>query len=121
MRLIFALLLAMTIPSMARDNGEWTNAPSNVRDWAKRVRSPQGVNCCDVSDGHKTDYEIRGNAYFIPNPENPEAPWLRIPPEAVITEYGNPVGEAVVWYVPQRAGGGEVEFYIRCFVPGAGL
>ena len=35
----------------------------------------------------------------------------------VVYNAGNPVGEAVVWYVQQ----GSNNYYIRCFVPGGGV
>ncbi len=43
--------------------------------------------------------------------------WREVPPEAVVYNAGNPVGEAVVWYVQQ----GPNIYYIRCFVPGGGV
>jgi hypothetical protein len=38
--------------------------------------------------------------------------WWRVPDQAVIRNAGNPLGEAIVWYVNFR---GSIE--IRCFVP----
>ena len=70
---------------------EWGDLPDMVKSWFKSVRSPNGVPCCDVSDGHRTDYEIRSVA----------AP-----------------GESVVWYVQQA---GPRVYYIRCFVSGGGV
>jgi hypothetical protein len=40
---------------------------------------------------------------------------MKVPDEAVIRDSGNPVGEAVVWYVKRRD-----NVFIRCFVPGGG-
>jgi hypothetical protein len=38
--------------------------------------------------------------------------WWQVPEKAIIRNAGNPLGEAVVWYVSLR---GNIE--IRCFVP----
>ena len=121
MRLLTALLAALWTSSATAHvvSAEWDGATPAQRDWAKRARSKQGVPCCDVADGHRTDYDIRADGYWIPNPEKPDAPWLHVPPESVVYNAGNPVGEAIVWYVPMRSANG-ADFFIRCFVPGGG-
>ncbi len=90
-----------------------------VKSWTKSIRSPHGVPCCDISDGHRTDYDIRSDGYWIPDPLHLDLPrqWIKVPPEAVVYNAGNPVGEAVVWYVFQ----GSDTTYVRCFVPGGGV
>lgn len=108
--IVVAAYLVMIAPALAVDNGQYANSP--LRDWFKSVRSKAGVPCCDMSDGHKTESEIRGVDYWVPI----GGAWLKVPPEAVICEFGNPVGEAVVWYVLYQNAP-----IIRCFVPGAGL
>jgi hypothetical protein len=111
--LIIALLSALPCAAMAFDNGQYTDVPDNVRSWFKSVRSPHGVPCCDIADGHRTAYDMRAdNHYWVPI----EGEWRQVPPEAIVYNAGNPVGEAVVWYVRQ----GDDTFYIRCFVPGGG-
>jgi len=97
---------------------EWSEVypkgiPDNVRSWFKSVRSPNGVPCCDVSDGHYTTYDIRNDGYWVPI----EGEWRKVPPESIVHNAGNPVGEAIVWYVRQGAD----TYYIRCFVPGGGV
>lgn len=90
-----------------------------VKSWTKGIRSPHGVPCCDIGDGHRVDYDIRSGGYWIPDPIHLEMPrsWIHVPPEAVVYNAGNPIGEAVVWYVIQGAD----TVYIRCFVPGGGV
>jgi hypothetical protein len=58
--------------------------------------------------GHRTDYEVRDGAYWVPI----EGAWVQVPGHAVIRDRGNPIGEAVVWYVHHRGG-----IVISCFVP----
>jgi hypothetical protein len=72
------------------------------------VIAPNGVPCCDVSDGHRTSYDVRGGAYWVPI----EGQWMQVPERAVIRDQGNPIGEAVVWYVHHRG-----SIIISCFVP----
>jgi hypothetical protein len=110
LRAVFAALI-MCSPALAHDNGQFGDVPDNVRAWFKAVKSHQGVPCCDIADGHPTDFDIRENQYWVPI----NGTWMPVPPEAVIKDDGNPTGEAVVWY---SAYGNQV--YIRCFVPGDG-
>ena len=94
--------------AVAFDNGQFENVPSDVRAWFKGVIAPNGVPCCDISDGHRTEYDFREGAYWVPI----EGQWMQVPAHAIIRDRGNPVGEAVVWYVHHRGG-----IIISCFVP----
>ncbi len=83
-------------------------AVDRIRAWFKGVHSPAGVPCCDISDGHRTEYDVRAGAYWVPI----NGLWWQVPEKAIVRNAGNPLGEAVVWYVSLR---GNIE--IRCFVP----
>ena len=72
--------------------------PPDIRAWFKSVMAPNGVPCCDISDGHRTDYDVREGTYWVPI----EGQWMEVPERAIIRDRGNPVGEAVVWYVHHR-------------------
>jgi hypothetical protein len=100
--------LASTGVARAVDRGQFSDVPDDVRAWFKAVIAPNGVPCCDISDGHRTDYEVRNGAYWVPI----EGTWMPVPTHAVIRDRGNPVGEAVVWYVHHRG-----SIIISCFVP----
>jgi hypothetical protein len=88
------------------------NVPDHIPSWFKSVQSPKGVPCCDIADGHRTDYNMRGDQYWVPI----DGEWLPVPAEAIIYNAGNPVGEAVVWYTKYNG-----KAYIHCFVPGGGV
>ena len=101
-------MIALTGAALAFDNGQYDNVPPDIRAWFKGVVAPNGVPCCDISDGHRTDYDVRGGTYWVPI----EGQWMEVPDRAIIRDRGNPVGQAVVWYV--RHGGSII---ISCFVP----
>lgn len=101
------LMLALTTAG-AVDRGQFADVPDDIRAWFKGIISPSGVPCCDISDGHRTSYEVRSGNYWVPI----EGLWWQVPDRAVIRDRGNPVGEAVVWYVHH---GGSI--VISCFVP----
>jgi hypothetical protein len=110
--LLAASLCILCLTAQATDRGQYTNVPDNVRAWFKSVRSPNGVPCCDVADGHRTDYDMREDGYWV----RIDGEWLPVPGEAVVQNAGNPVGEAIVWYTKFNG-----RAFIRCFVPGGGV
>jgi hypothetical protein len=111
-RMVFVALLAcmaaLASAASAFDNGQYNDVPADIRAWFKSVMAPNGVPCCDISDGHRTEYDVRAGAYWVPI----EGQWMEVPERAVIRDRGNPVGQAVVWYVHHRG-----SIIISCFVP----
>ena len=105
---VLASVSALTSAAPAFDNGQYENVPADIRAWFKSAIAPNGVPCCDISDGHRTEYDFRAGAYWVPI----EGQWLQVPAHAIIRDHGNPVGEAVVWYVRHRG-----SIVISCFVP----
>ena len=94
--------------ALAFDNGQYEDVPADIRTWFKSVTAPNGVPCCDMADGHRTEYDVRNGTYWVPI----EGQWMAVPDRAVVRDRGNPIGQAVVWYV--HHGGGII---INCFVP----
>ena len=105
---MMVLGIGLATAAQADDRGQFDNVPDNIRSWFKAIVSPSGVPCCDISDGHRTEYDFREGAYWVPI----EGQWLAVPERAIIRDRGNPVGEAVVWYVHHRG-----SIVISCFVP----
>ena len=108
LRFLLGALILVEGTASAVDRGQFEDVPDDIRAWFKGVRSPAGLPCCDIADGHRTIYDVRGGAYWVPI----DGVWWRVPERAVVRNAGNPLGEAVVWYVSIR---GNIE--IRCFVP----
>jgi hypothetical protein len=88
---LFVSLTFFTGAAHAVDRGQFENIPDDVRTWFKGVRSPAGVPCCDISDGHRTEYDVRAGAYWVPI----NGLWWQVPEKAIIRNAGNPLGEAV--------------------------
>jgi hypothetical protein len=105
---LLAWLSALAGTALALDSGQFDNVPADVRAWFKGVVAPNGVPCCDIADGHRTDYDFREGAYWVPI----EGQLMAVPERAIIRDHGNPVGQAVVWYVHHRG-----SIIISCFVP----
>jgi len=78
--LLIASLAGLPIAAQALDNGQYGGVPDNVRSWFKSVRSPHGVPCCDISDGHRTAFDMRPDGYYVPI----EGEWRQVPPEAIV-------------------------------------
>src|SRR6516162_5604987 len=101
----------------AMDRAELRDVPPAIREWFESMVSPSGKPCCSYADGHRTEFEIRDNKYWVPINEV----WTPVPPEAVLIDKGNPFAEAVVWYSPlieNKKWSGR--YKIICFVPGSG-
>jgi len=101
----------------AMEREELRNVPPQVRNWFESMKSPSGKLCCSYADGHRTEYDMRENFYWVPINQV----WTQIPPEVVIYDQGNPFSEAVVWYNPILENGQPTgQHKILCFVPGGG-
>ena len=72
---LFVSLTFFTGAAHAVDRGQFENVPDDIRAWFKGVRSPAGVPCCDISDGHRTEYDVRAGAYWVPI----NGLWWRVP------------------------------------------
>ncbi|MBT1515254.1 hypothetical protein KIP88_32700 [Bradyrhizobium sp. SRL28] len=48
-----------------RIKGQFGHVPPDIRAWFKSVIAPNGVPCCDESDGHRTTYDVRVGAYWV--------------------------------------------------------
>ncbi len=117
MKIIILLSLLVSPLTMAKDTGQWAQAPPDVRQWFQDQRVPHGPHkgfpCCSVADGEEVQEDIRAGEYWIKGGHFPD--WTLVPDNAVI-KGPNQHGQPIVWYYhvdgnPQ----------IRCFAPGAGI
>jgi|SRR5882672_931266 len=116
MKTRLALLLCLcTTPVWSVDSGQYENVDPGIRNWFKGVKSPHGIPCCDISDGHYTSWrksEVKGYEYEVLI----EGKWLVVPEEAIIRQHDNPTGSSVIWYGIQRGLNLEKTYLIRCFI-----
>lgn len=113
-----AWLSVMWFPAHARElyAGQFDDIDPATRAWFKGVKAKNGVPCCDIADGHLTEYKVDSTGrYFVPIHEMNDE-WVPVPPSAVVLDAGNPYEKAVVWYIKNGT-----EYYIRCFVPTGGV
>jgi len=97
--------------------GQYAQVPKEIQEWYKSVRSPNGASCCDIADGHKTEFRVDAEGvYWVPIEET----WVPVPREAVVYTAGNPEDSAIVWYVKNNGAVGN-PWHIRCFVPNGGV
>src|SRR5258705_9021015 len=88
--LVIGALISVSGTALAVDHGQFENVPDDIRAWFKGVRSPAGVPCCDISDGHRTEYAVRAGAYWVPI----NGLWWRGPEKTIIRKAGKPLREA---------------------------
>jgi hypothetical protein len=88
------ILCSLCAAALATDRGDFANQPDQIRQWFKNAKAPNGGACCDQADGHRTEYELRENHYWVLI----DGKWVVVPAQAVIHNEPNPIGEAVVWY-----------------------
>jgi len=56
---LLARVCARSGTALAFDNGQYDNVSPDIRAWFKGVTAPNGVPCCDMADGDRTDYDFR--------------------------------------------------------------
>lgn len=119
---VVAWLSVMWFPAQSRElyAGQFDDVDPATRAWFKGVKAKNGVPCCDIADGHLTDYKVdEWGHYFVPIADVPNGPnpvWILVPPAALVLDAGNPYEKAVVWYIKNGT-----EYYVRCFVPTGGV
>ena len=64
--LVIGALIFVSGTALAVDRGQFENVPDDIRAWFKGVRSLEGAPCCDISDGHRTNYDVRAGRYWVP-------------------------------------------------------
>lgn len=66
-RLLAALaLLFVCTGALARDNGQWGDRPSHIRQWFQKLMQPDNpvMSCCGEADAFEADnFEVDGDHY----------------------------------------------------------
>ena len=56
---IALLMLVLGVPAAARDNGQWVNSPSRVREWFQSAPHQRQARVASISDRVATVAEVR--------------------------------------------------------------
>ena len=104
-----AVLLAFAISlfvdsAFARDNGQWSDSPVNVREWFQTLKRPDNpsMSCCGEADAFEADnFEVAGDNYvaIITDGKGVIAPGtrIRVPNEKMKWDRGNPTGHGIIF------------------------
>jgi hypothetical protein len=99
--------LATLLPAAARDNGQWSDQPANVRQWFQSLMQPEApmVSCCGEADAYWADaFEATADGEYVaiitdPRDDKPLGRIHRgigtrivVPKNKIKWNEGNPVG-----------------------------
>jgi hypothetical protein len=106
MKLPFATLaaLAMLLPAAARDNGQWADSPTNIRQWFQSLMQPDNpaVSCCGEADAFKADvFEVEGDHCIAVITDGkgviPNGTRFPVPNSKMKWDAGNPTGHGIIF------------------------
>ena len=98
------IVLALSAPAAARDDGQWASSPTNIRQWFQSLMQPDHpqISCCGEADAFEADtYEVEGDHYvaIITGGKTVYPPGTRIPVpnEKMKWDAGNPTGHGIIF------------------------
>jgi hypothetical protein len=106
MKFILAALAALVtiLTAAARDNGQWAESPSNIRQWFQSLTQPDNpaVSCCGEADAFEADtFEIEGDHYVAVITDGkgviPNGTRVPVPNEKLKWDAGNPTGHGIIF------------------------
>jgi hypothetical protein len=115
MLLVVVVLLLFSSPAAARDNGQWADQPTYLRQWFQRLMQPDNpvMSCCGEADAFEADtFEADGDHYvaiitdgkgMIPNGSK-----FTVPNDKMKWDDGNPTGHGILFI----GNGGQVYCYV---------
>ena len=124
---IVILFMLVSLPALARDNGQWGNQPAYLREWFQKLMQPDNphMSCCGEADAYWADsYEVDGDKYVAiitdPRPDEPlRRKHIEIGTRIVVPNYklkydkSNPTGHGIIFL--SRAD------YVYCYVAPGGV
>jgi hypothetical protein len=101
---VFIVLVTLTLPAAARDNGQWENQPAYLRQWFQKLMQPDNpvMSCCGEADAFEADsFEVRDDQYvaIITNGKGvlPEGTRIPVPNNKMKWDEGNPTGHGIIF------------------------
>jgi hypothetical protein len=101
---IGALFALGVVFAHARDNGQWSDAPSANRQWFQHLMQPDNpaISCCGEADAFEADnFEVEGDHYvaIITNGNGaiPNGTRIPVPNSKMKWDQGNPTGHGIIF------------------------
>jgi hypothetical protein len=109
------IILTLSFPALARDDGQWGEQPPNVRTWFQQLMQPDHptISCCGTADAFEADsFETEGDHYvaIITGGKGimPEGTRISVPNSKMKWDQGNPTGHGIIFL----GSGGQVYCYV---------
>jgi len=108
------------VAAKARDNGQWSDLPKNVRQWFQSLKQPDHprISCCGEADAFEADsFEVEGDHYVAIITDGkgviPTGTRIPVPNQKMKWDAGNPTGHGIIFVGQQRQ--------VYCYVTPGGL
>lgn len=98
------VLMLVSLPAMARDNGQWGNQPTYLRERFQKLMQPDNprMSCCGEADAFEADsFEVRGDEYVAIITDGrgviPNGTRISVPNQKLKWDEGNPTGHGIIF------------------------
>ena len=119
MRCVIALLV-LTTTALARDNGQWSGQPANIRQWFQSLMQPDNpyMSCCGEADAFEADAFDQENGHWVAVITDgkgvlPNGTRIVIPDGKLKWDKGNPTGHGIVFI--------GIQGQVYCYVTPGGI
>jgi hypothetical protein len=114
-RIVIPALALLSLPALARDNGQWGDQPANVRHWFQGLTQPDNEyqSCCGEADAYEADnFEVKDDQYVAIITDGkgviPNGTKIQVPNQKMKWDEGNPTGHGILFI----GTGGQVYCYV---------
>ena len=101
---VVMIFVLVSLPAVARDNGQWGGQPAYLREWFQKLMQPDNphMSCCGEADAFEADsFEVSGDEYvaIITNGKGviPEGTRIPVPNQKIKWDDGNPTGHGIIF------------------------
>ena len=104
LRMVLMALVLVSVEAAARDNGQWENQPTYIRQWFQSLMQPDHpyASCCGEADAFEADnFEVEDDHYIaiITNGKGviPNGTRVTVPNEKMKWDKGNPTSHGIIF------------------------
>jgi hypothetical protein len=119
-RIVIVAFALVSLPALARDNGQWGNQPAALRQWFQNLMQPDNkyLSCCGEADAYEADsFEVKGDQYVAIITDGkgviPNGTRVPVPNQKMKWDSGNPTGHGILFI--------GVEGQVYCYVTPSGV